>query len=179
MEIAVDNPFKAVLSDGETILWMGKHDKAGYFKSQMRLLTLVVFWVVTFLGSMCLLPSLVEGLDPGCRDFAVAFLVVFAVAAWIFYCDIRAEKNLPWRYAVTDQRVLSYDSSGEDDVTAYLAFENIALVWSRLESKYDSSVVFDAKPPFRRISFHYVADVVEVQALVVSLLAGARQEARE
>ena len=175
LETVVANPFTAILGDGETILWQGQPDKAAYRKGPERRLTLVVFWFFIFLGSVLLLEG--EWLDPDSAawQFPTLGLVTLVIAASTIYCVVAKDEGQGRHYAVTDRYVLFHDSSGEDDVTTCLALEHIDLVWLRSKHGYDGSVIFAAKPPFKRVTFRYLADADEVQGLVVSLLLGARE----
>ena len=83
-----------------------------------------------------------------------------------------------YQYAVTNQQGFFYSSGGEDVVMAHPALEQISLVSLRQKSECYCSIAFDGRSPSQRLEFYYVADVAEVQALVVSLLTGAKEETR-
>ena len=176
MELAADNPFTTILGDGETILWTGKPDinlLNRHQKSNWR------FFAFGIMALLCYgaLSSLLTG-NPDRVLFFMLSLVFVPLAIGPFFVDWCIPRQ---QYAVTNQRVLYYNVFGEDDdvIIKHLAFHQINLVWLRPKRVGKCSVVFEAKPPFKKVAFDYVADVAEVQELVVSLLTGVKLEARK
>ena len=108
--------------------------------------------------------------------FLILSLIFVPLAIGPFFADWSGWQR---QYALTDKRVLYYSLLTEDGAMSHLMFEQISLIRLGQRNKRDCSIVFDAKPPFKRIAFDYVADIADVQALVVSLLAGTGHEARK
>ena len=173
MELAADNPFTAILEDGETILWMGKPDKDlinQYEKRRWRF----------FAGGIlaCLFYGAFSSVFTGDPDRVLLFilaLIFLPLAIGPFFADWSGWQR---RYALTNKRVLYHSSLTEDGALYQIALGQISLVRFG-QNKRGSSIVFNAKPPFKVIAFEHIADVAEVQELVVSLLTGVRLEARK
>lgn|GEM_PF-3241360 len=171
MELAAGNPFTAILEDGETILWIGEPDKDLHDKEARKIHRFFGFGLLALLAVAALLGTY-EGLG-----LVGISLVLGPLGVGLCFATASVPR---WHYAVTNKRVLFYNPTDEGEVTTQLAFHQISTVWLRSKDKSGCSVVFDAKPPFKKIRFDYVADVAEVQELVVSLLTGVRlEEARE
>ena len=164
------NPFTAILSDGETILWLGKPDKECFAGPQKKGWRFFAGGILAFLlyGAFS---SALTG-EPDGYGVLVLSLIFVPLAIGPFFVDWGVPR---YQYAVTNQRVFFYSSGGEDIVMVHLALEQISLVSLRTKSDRACSIAFYAKPPFSRIEFYYLADIAEVQELVVSLLTGARQ----
>ena len=114
--------------------------------------------------------------------FALMFLFVACATILVTVASNSRFKGYDWYYAVTDKRVLFYDPHGDgDDVMRSVPLRDIKKVHLRLTGTNDAELVFEAKFLARhnQLTFYHVTDAAEVQKSVVSLLPGARQEARK
>ena len=176
MELAIDNPFAAVLGDGETILWMGKPDKDCCIRSEKRQRRLIAFVLLSVVLFMMLL-SLTGNASLALCVTGSAFLLAFALG--FLFCSV-GETIPPECYALTDKRVLLHDplTDGSNPITQ-IAIKQVMRIDLSPKAGPSSAVVFQQRQFLmisRQIVF-YIADAAEVQGLATSLLTGRRESA--
>ena len=184
MELTAENPFTAVLADGETLLWMGQPDMLSYRQAHRKEPVKIIAWLLFALAIIDFMALRIYA--SGGLTITWIALASFLNAGAIFFAGymIKADRTFTgsdWHYAVTNKRVLFHHPAEDGLCTEKLALDQITKVYLQPETTAICALVFERKLFLflsERIDF-YISDVIGVQKLVVSLLTGVRQETRK
>lgn len=176
IEIAADNPFTAILSDSETILWSGQPDYSSALRDHRKAQLTITAVILTFF-CVSVVSSVVEN---GKADWGIVSLYLFVIAFWFAIAAFSYNQvdGQDWHYAITDKQFLFYDPHSEgSNLIQRLEFYRIKRVTVRPRSGSVGNIIFKTKflALEHGLIFYHVADAAKVQELVVSLLMSERR----